>query len=75
MGAIRAAGLSEEDAVIEALNAGIDMVMTWPLSLGRLHRAILRALEDGRITRGRLEEAAARIIYEKIRCGLIKEDD
>ncbi|MDR0878382.1 MAG: glycoside hydrolase family 3 protein [Treponema sp.] len=72
MGAIRAAGLSEEDAVIEALNAGIDMVMTWPLSLGRLHRAILRALTDGRITRERLEEAAARIIYEKIRCGLLE---
>jgi beta-N-acetylhexosaminidase len=72
MGAISAAGLSEEEAVIEALNAGVDMVMTWPRSLGRVHRAILRALTDGRITRKRLEEAAARIIYEKIRCGLME---
>ncbi|WP_010260280.1 glycoside hydrolase family 3 N-terminal domain-containing protein [Treponema primitia] len=72
MGAISAAGLREEDAVIEALNAGVDMVMTWPRSLGRVHRAILRALGDGRLKRERLEEAAARIIYEKIRYGLME---
>jgi beta-N-acetylhexosaminidase len=73
MGAIGAAGISEEEAVVEALNAGVDMVMTWPLSLGRLHRAILRALTEGRITRKRLEDAAAHIIYEKIRYGLMEE--
>lgn len=72
MGAIGAAGLSEEEAVVEALNAGVDMVMTWPRSLGRVHRAILRALAEGRITRKQLEEAAARIIYEKIRYGLME---
>ncbi|GHV31508.1 glycosyl hydrolase [Spirochaetia bacterium] len=72
MGAISAAGLSEEDAVVEALNAGVDMVMTWPRSMGRVHRAVLRALAEGRITRERLEEATARIIYEKIRCGLME---
>jgi beta-N-acetylhexosaminidase len=72
MGAISAAGLSEEEAVIEALNAGIDMVMTWPRSLGRVHRAILTALTEGRITRRRLEEAVAHIISEKIRCGLME---
>ncbi|MFP3042462.1 glycoside hydrolase family 3 protein [Treponema primitia] len=72
MGAISAAGLREEEAVIEALNAGVDMVMTWPRNLGRVHRTILRALGDGRLTRKRLEEAAARIIYEKIRYGLME---
>jgi beta-N-acetylhexosaminidase len=70
MGAISAAGLREEDAAIEALNAGVDMVMAWPRSLSRLHRAILEALGDGRLTRERLEEAAARILYEKLRWGL-----
>ncbi|GHU60778.1 glycosyl hydrolase [Spirochaetia bacterium] len=75
MGAVSAAGLSEGEAVIEALNAGVDMVMTWPRSLGPVHRAILRALRDGRITRRRLEEAAARIIYEKIRYGLVEEEE
>jgi beta-N-acetylhexosaminidase len=72
MGAISAAGLSEEDAAIEALNAGVDMVMAWPRSLGRLHRAILGALQEGRLSRERLEEAAARILYAKLRCGLVE---
>jgi beta-N-acetylhexosaminidase len=72
MGAISAAGLGEEEAIIEALNAGVDMVMTWPRSLNRVHRAIMRALHDGRLKRERLLEAAARIIYEKIRYGLME---
>jgi beta-N-acetylhexosaminidase len=72
MGAISAAGLREEDAVIEALNAGVDMVMAWPRSLGRLHRAVLGALKDGRLTRERLEEAAARILREKLRWRIIR---
>jgi beta-N-acetylhexosaminidase len=46
--------------------------MAWPRSLGRLHRAILRALEEGRLSRERLREASARIIYEKLRWGLMK---
>ena len=75
MGAISAAGLKEEDAAIEALNAGVDMVMAWPRSLGRLHRAILAALGDGRLARKRLEEAAARILYEKLRWGLVELQD
>jgi beta-N-acetylhexosaminidase len=72
MGAVSASGLSEEDAVIEALNAGVDMVMAWPRSLGRLHRAILGALRDGRLSRERLREAAARILCEKLRWGLME---
>jgi beta-N-acetylhexosaminidase len=73
MGAVSVTGLSDEEAIIEALNAGVDMVMTWPRSLGRVHRAILRAVTEGRLSRERLEEAAAHIIYEKIRCGLMEE--
>jgi beta-N-acetylhexosaminidase len=72
MGAISAAGLREEDAAIEALNAGVDMVMAWPRSLGRLHRAILEALGDGRLARDRLREAATRILCEKLRWGLVE---
>jgi beta-N-acetylhexosaminidase len=72
MGAISAMGLREEDAVIEALNAGVDMVMTWPRSLSRVHRTIMRALNEGRLKRERLLEAASRIIYEKIRYGLME---
>jgi beta-N-acetylhexosaminidase len=72
MAAVSAAGLREEDAAIEALNAGVDMVMAWPRSLGRLHRAVLEALGDGRLARERLEEAAARILYVKLRWGLVE---
>ncbi|MDR0759142.1 MAG: glycoside hydrolase family 3 protein [Treponema sp.] len=61
-----------EDAVVDALNAGVDMVMTWPGNLTAIHAAILRALRGGRLNRKRLEEAAERILYEKMRRGLIK---
>jgi beta-N-acetylhexosaminidase len=59
------------EAVVEALNAGVDMVMAWPFNINAIHAAILSALGGGRLPRQRLEEAAARIIYEKIRLGLI----
>jgi beta-N-acetylhexosaminidase len=75
MGAVSAAGIKEEDAAIEALNAGVDMVMAWPRSLGALHRAILGALKNGSLKRERLREAAARILYEKLRWGLVKSGE
>jgi beta-N-acetylhexosaminidase len=70
MGAITATGLSSDAAVVEALSAGVDMVMTWPRNLAQTHRAILKALAEGRLSRERLREAAARIIFEKMRYGL-----
>jgi beta-N-acetylhexosaminidase len=54
-----------------ALTAGVDMVMAWPGNLRSVHAAILEALRQGRLSRERLEEAAGRIIYEKLRLGLI----
>lgn len=72
MGAALAFSLTLEDAVVDALNAGVDMVMTWPGNLTAIHAAILRALRGGRLSRTRLEEAATRILYEKIRRGVIK---
>jgi beta-N-acetylhexosaminidase len=75
MGAIAASGLSAEDAVIAALNAGVDMVMTWPGNLRAIHEAILRALREGRLKEERLRDAAERILAEKIRYGLIGEGE
>jgi beta-N-acetylhexosaminidase len=72
MGAAAAFAPSLEDAVVDALNAGVDMVMTWPGNLTAIHAAILKALSGGRLNRKRLEEAAERILYEKMRRGLIK---
>jgi beta-N-acetylhexosaminidase len=66
-----ASRLSPEEAAVASIAAGADMVMAWPMNLLKLHGAILQALGEGRLSRGRLEEAAARIIAEKIRLGLM----
>ncbi|MDR3249328.1 MAG: glycoside hydrolase family 3 protein [Treponema sp.] len=60
----------EEAAVLSLVN-GADMVMAWPTNLRKIHNAILAALEKGTLSRQRLEEAAARIIAEKIRLGIV----
>jgi len=66
--------LKPEMAAVRSLAAGADMVLVWPPDLRRTHRAILAALGDGRLSRERLREAAGRIIFEKIRMGLIDGD-
>ncbi|MDR3336539.1 MAG: glycoside hydrolase family 3 protein, partial [Treponema sp.] len=71
MGAVSSAK-SAGEASVEALIAGVDMVMTWPFNFTAVHRAILSSLRNGELSRERLREAAERIIYEKIRSGLIK---
>ncbi|GHT57957.1 glycosyl hydrolase [Spirochaetia bacterium] len=63
--------LSPEAAAVRSLAAGADMVMAWPPNIRQIHRAILAALADGSLSRERLREAAARIIAEKIRLGLM----
>jgi beta-N-acetylhexosaminidase len=71
MAAVVPGGLSPAEAAIRALNAGADMVMTWPGRIRSVHAGILGALAEGRLSRERLRGAAARIIAEKIRLGLI----
>ena len=61
-------------AGIEALNAGVDMIMVWPKDLSATHAALLGALGNGRLPRERLVEAAARIIAGKLRYGLIGKE-
>lgn len=58
-------GISEEEAAVQALNAGVDMVMAWPRNLASTRQAIERALQNGVIKRERLIEAATRIITQK----------
>jgi len=66
MGAATGSGRTKpEDAAVQSLIAGADIVLVWPPDLRRTHRAIQAALADGRLSRQRLEESAARIIYEK----------
>ncbi|MHB9292524.1 Beta-hexosaminidase [Hollandina sp. SP2] len=72
MSAVADSGLSLEAAVVEALNAGVDMVMTWPRNLSGVHQAILKAVQEGRLPRERLQKAAEQILFEKLRYGLIQ---
>jgi beta-N-acetylhexosaminidase len=65
--------LRPETAAVLSLAAGADMVLVWPPDLRRTHRAILAALDNNSLSRERLREAAARIIFEKIRMGIIAE--
>jgi len=70
MGAVTALGISHSAATVDALNAGVDMIMLWPHQLTTVHNAILTALGQGRLLRQRLEEAATRIIAVKLRYGI-----
>jgi beta-N-acetylhexosaminidase len=60
-----------ETLAVQSLAAGADMVLVWPPDLRRTHREIQAALNDGRLSRERLREAAVRIILEKMKMGLI----
>ena len=71
MAAVAASGLSPAAAAVEALNAGVDLIMVWPQNIAAVHAAILEALRSGRLSRQRLREAAGRIIREKIRYGIV----
>jgi len=60
-----------EAAAVTALSAGADLLM---VSGGRtavaVRAALLGALADGHITRARLQDAAARVLAQKLRYGL-----
>jgi len=66
-----AGGTSPEESAIKSIAAGADMVLVWPPDIRRTHRALVSALQDGRLSRERAQEAATRIIYEKLRMGMI----
>jgi beta-N-acetylhexosaminidase len=70
MGAISGAKSTEEYCV-EAINAGCDMIMAWPKNLRSIHAALLAAIRNGTLPRSRARDAAAKIIAQKIRYGVI----
>ena len=61
-----------EVCAVEALTAGVDMIMVWPRNLIKTHREILKAIDTGSLSEERVREAAERIVYQKIRYGLIR---
>jgi beta-N-acetylhexosaminidase len=70
MGAVAAAGRSPAQAAVESIAAGADMVMAWPRDLRTIHEALRAAFKDGSLSRPRAEDAARRIVYQKLRFGL-----
>jgi beta-N-acetylhexosaminidase len=72
MAAVASRGLGPGEAAVAALNAGADMIIAWPPTILEVHAALLMALEEGRLSRERLQGAAARIIAEKLRYALIE---
>jgi beta-N-acetylhexosaminidase len=69
--AMAAAGLPIDVCAVEALAAGIDMIITWPGDLRKVHQTLLSAIETGKLPEKRIREAAERIIYQKLRYGII----
>jgi len=66
-----AGSMSPEEAAVLSVAAGADMILVWQAHLPKTHQAFIAALEDGRLSRDRLLDAAQRVIYEKLRMGLI----
>jgi len=66
-----AGGINHFQAAVNSIIAGSDMILVWPGDLQRTHAAILTALKEGHLPRERLLEAVQRIIYEKLRMGLM----
>ena len=65
--------LAPETAAVLSLAAGSDMILVWPPALGRAGDAIQTALDNGSLSRERLQEAVERILFEKLRMGMIRE--
>jgi beta-N-acetylhexosaminidase len=66
--------ITTEEAAVLSIAAGADMVLVWPPDIRRTHKALVSALENGRLPRERLLESAKRVIYEKIKMGLVREE-
>jgi beta-N-acetylhexosaminidase len=67
-----AGDIHPEEAAVRSVIAGADMILVWPPDLRRTHRAFIEAVYDGRLKYERLHEAASRVIYEKLRMGLME---
>jgi beta-N-acetylhexosaminidase len=70
MGAV-SGSLHTEKAVIKAVSSGIDMVMAWPANLVSIHNAVYDSIVSGALSRERILDAVERILYQKIRFGLM----
>src|ERR1700722_19122908 len=63
---------NQGEAAVRALDAGAD-VLLMPANPETVIRAVIAAIEDGRLKRARVEESVLRVIEAKIRVGLTKK--
>ena len=73
--AAAAGNYTSEEAAVLSVAAGSDMVLVWPGQISSTHSAFISALEDGRLSRDRLLDAVSRVIYEKLKMGLMKTEE
>jgi len=66
-------GRSDAEVVVDALAAGVDLLLL-PPSVGGAVDALVAAVTSGRITEERLREAAGRVRRLKARLGLVSAD-
>jgi len=66
-----AGNMRPEEAAVLSIASGADMVLVWQHDLKRTRLSFLNALEDGRLSRERLEDAVKRIIYGKLKSGIM----
>jgi len=71
MGAL-ANDYSQEEIAVRALEAGIDILLH-PVDARRTIKAVLSAVEEGRLTAQRVRESAGRVLAAKTRLGLFDE--
>ena len=62
------------EAALNAFKGGADIILM-PNNLTEAFQAILGAVEDGSISKERLDESVSRILLAKFRHGIITEDD
>ena len=55
------AALSRDFPAIRALEAGADLLLM-PVDTAKTHQLVVDAIESGRVTRERVEEAAGRVV-------------
>jgi beta-N-acetylhexosaminidase len=61
----------EQDAVLQALNAGADIILM-PVSLQRAIATVVEAVESGRVPEARIDASVRRILQAKVESGVTR---
>lgn len=64
---------SAGEAAVKALQAGVDVILM-PENLSEAYQAVLKAVDDGDIKESRIDQSVERIIYTKLKRGVIPPD-